>query len=97
VLYTVYLLVVTCAKLEMSALAWLKYVAGRASLGLLPALALLLWLEHGLDVRGWTELIASGMSMLVVFGLTWMLFVYRSDPYLDLREELALRLGRRRD
>lgn len=97
VVYALYLLVITCVHLEVSVLAWLRYVAGRAAVGSLAPIALLLWLEHGLQVKGFPALIASGVAMLVVFGVIWAFFVYRGDPYLDLREELRLRLRKRAD
>jgi hypothetical protein len=38
------------------------------------------------------ELVAAGCAMVVVFAFTWVLFVYRDDPYVDLRTPL-LRLN----
>jgi len=54
-------------------------------LGALPVLALLLWFKLGLDVRGLVALTAAGLAMTLVFAVTWVWFVYRNDPYLDLR------------
>jgi hypothetical protein len=36
------------------------------------------------------------VAMLVVFGVTWVFFVYRNDPYVDLRAwlpRLRARIG----
>jgi O-antigen/teichoic acid export membrane protein len=94
VLFAAYILMLTCKHLRVGILDWLRYVTLRVVIGTVPPLALLLWLEHGLDVRGFPQLIASGVAMMVVFGAVWFFFVYRDDPYLDPREELALRLRR---
>ncbi|MFT7485948.1 MAG: O-antigen/teichoic acid export membrane protein, partial [Candidatus Paceibacteria bacterium] len=51
VLFAVYLLLLTCKELKLSPLHWIRYVCGRASVGMLPCLALLLWLERSLDVH----------------------------------------------
>jgi O-antigen/teichoic acid export membrane protein len=96
VLFAGYLVLVTCMHLNMKAGAWLSYVGGKALFGALPCVALLLWFERGLGVRGYAELTAAGIAFVVLFGVVWTLFVYRGDPHLDLREELALRLRRGR-
>ncbi len=97
VLYAAYLLALTCVHLQLGVGRWLRYVGGRALLGSLAPLALLLWLERGLGVSGFPQLIASGVGMLVVYGVVWVGFVYRGDPYLDLAAELRVRIGRPAD
>lgn len=92
VLFAVYLLFITCKELDLRASHWLRYVCGRACIGVLPSLALLLWFEHSLDVRSMTALVLSGMAMVALFGLTWVFFVYRKDAHLDLLEEFNARL-----
>ena len=79
-----------------SAGAFFRYVVPRAVLGALPALGILLLLKAQLDVRGLLGLAASGVAMVVVFAVTLVFFVYRKDPYLDLRAWLPrLRIPRR--
>jgi len=51
----------------------------------LPVVALLLWFKLQLDVRGLAALAGAGFAMALVFGVTWVFFVYRNDPYVDLR------------
>ena len=66
-----------------------RYVVPRAALGALPVLALLLWFKFGLQVDTFPGLVAAGCAMTCLFGLTWIFFVYRDDPYVDVRPHLA--------
>ncbi|MFT7671431.1 MAG: O-antigen/teichoic acid export membrane protein [Planctomycetota bacterium] len=91
-LFAIYLLLVTCAELELKPIRWIKYVGGRALIGSLPCVAFLLWMERGLDVRSFPALIAAGVGMLAIYSCTWIFFVYRGDRFLDLTEEVRLRL-----
>ena len=85
VLFAAVVFVQACRELDVSVGAFFRYVVPRAVLGAVPALALLLWLKAGLDVRGLLGLAASGVAMVVVFAATLVFFVYRNDRYLDLR------------
>jgi len=83
-----------CRELETPVAEYLRYVVPRATLGALPILALLLWFKLGLDVRSLGGLAGAGVAMVLLFGITWVVFVYRNDPYVDLRGRLAgLRAG----
>ena len=79
-----------CRELETPMAEYLRYVFPRAVLGALPVLGLLLWFKLGLDVRSLGGLAGAGVAMVVLFGLTSVFFVYRNDPYLDLRARLPL-------
>jgi len=79
-----------CRELETSLLACLRYVFARALVAGIPVLGLLLWFKLGLDVRGVSGLAGAGLAMTALVGLTWALFVYRQDPYVDLRARLPL-------
>jgi O-antigen/teichoic acid export membrane protein len=94
VLFAVALMLFVCHELSVKVGTYLAYVGGRAVLGALPVAGLGLWLKYGLEVSGLVPLLLSGVSMVLVFAVTWVLFVYRGDPYLDLRAELGRRLGR---
>lgn len=94
VIFALYLLAVTCAELEMSPSTWLRYVAGRSIVGSLPVLAFLLWLESFEGLRSLAELTLAGMAMMVLFAATWIFFVHRKDPHLDIQAELLGRLRR---
>jgi hypothetical protein len=68
-----------------------RYVVPRAALGAVPPLVLLIWFKVGMDVQNLVGLAVAGMAMLALYAVTWILFVYRNDPYVDLTP-LLLRL-----
>ena len=79
VLFALVVLVISCRELGISLSSYLKYVVPRPALGALPILALVLWFKMGLDVQTIKGLVVAGSTMMVVFGLTWIFFVYRND------------------
>jgi O-antigen/teichoic acid export membrane protein len=89
VLYAVFLLTLTCRELGIPFAAYVTYVLPRASAGAVPVCALLLWFKLFLRVETIGGLIAAGSAMAVLFAVTWIAFVYRHDPYVDLRPHLA--------
>ena len=74
-----------CRELDVSVLRFLRYVVPRAVLGALPLVGLLLWFKIKLDVRGVVALAGAGVAMMMAFAAIWVFFVYRNDPYVDLR------------
>ena len=84
VLFAAVVLVVACRELRLGVGAYLAYVVPRATLGAIPPLVLLLWFKVGVHVQTLPGLAAAGLAMLALFGITWSLFVYRGDPYVDL-------------
>jgi O-antigen/teichoic acid export membrane protein len=88
VLFAGLVLIQACRELETPIWEYLRYVVPRATVGALPVLALLLWFKHGVGVRSLSELAAAGLAMVVVFGAIWVFYVYRDDPYVDLRNYL---------
>jgi O-antigen/teichoic acid export membrane protein len=89
VLFAVFVLVITCRELGTGVATYVDYVVPRATLGAAPILALLLWFKLGLGVATITGLLAAGSAMVILFGFTWIFFVYRDDPYVDIRPHLA--------
>lgn len=89
VLFAAVILVVACRALQISVATYLSYVVPRAAIGSLPVLALLLWFKVGLQVETIQGLTAAGSAMVILFGLTWIFFVYRNDPYVDLRGHIV--------
>ena len=89
VLFAGVVLVQACRLLDVPVGEYLRYVAPRAVIGALPVLALLLWFRIGLDVRSLAALAAAGIAMTALFAATSIFFVYRNDPYVDLRGRLV--------
>jgi len=88
IFFAALLLVQVCRELEMPIWECLAYVVPRAMLGAIPVLGLLLWFKVGLEVRGLAGLAGAGVATLLLFAVTWVFFVYRKDPYVDLRSRL---------
>ncbi len=88
VLFAALILWQACHELGTPVGQYLRYVVPRATVGVVPVVALLLWCKNGLDVRTLPELVGAGLAMVLVFALTWVFFVYRNDPYLDLRSRV---------
>jgi O-antigen/teichoic acid export membrane protein len=84
VVFAVYVLNVACRELEVGVPRFFRYVVPRAALGAVAPLALLIWLKVGMDVQNLLGLALAGIAMLAVYAATWILFVYRDDPYVDL-------------
>ena len=95
VVFALLVLAYACRQLEMPLTRFLGYVVPRAMLGAVPVAAVLWWFKDGLDVRGLAGIGGAGMAMILVFAFTWVLFVYRGDPYVDLRGRLGRLLARR--
>ncbi len=85
-----------CRELDTPFLGSLRYIFARALLGGIPVLALLVWFKQGLDVHGLSGLLAAGIAMMTLVAVVWLWYVYRRDPYLDLRARLSARLPRRK-
>ena len=91
VVFAIYVLIVACRELGVGVSRFLRYVVPRAALGAVPPLVLLIWFKVGMDVQNLVGLAVAGMAMLALYAVTWILFVYRNDPYVDLTP-LLLRL-----
>jgi len=89
VLFAGLVLMQACRELDTPLPVYLRYVVPRAVFGALPALALLLWFKLGVEVRSLGGFAAAGSAMALLFAVTWVLFVFRSDPYVDLRDPFA--------
>lgn len=94
VLFAGAILVMACRELGVGVGEYLGYVSGRCLVGALVPLTLLAWFKYGLHVEGLVPLALAGVAMVVVFALTWVFFVFKGDPYLDLGAVLS-RLRRR--
>ena len=82
--------IVTCRELGVAPATYLRYVAGRVVIGAVPILVLLQWSELLFDVRSLIGLVAAGSAMALLFAVIWVVFVYRDDPYVDLKAHLRV-------
>jgi O-antigen/teichoic acid export membrane protein len=82
-------LVVACRELGITVGRYLKYVVPRTAVGALPILALLLWFRHGVQVATISGLAVAGSAMMLLFSVTWVFYVYRDDPYVDVRTPMV--------
>jgi O-antigen/teichoic acid export membrane protein len=89
VIFAGVILIMACKELGVGMGEYLSYVTVRCLLGSIVPLAFLAWCKLGLRVEGRFGLIASGVAMVVLFAMTWILFVFKNDPYLDLGPALA--------
>jgi len=89
VLFAAVVLIVACRQLGIGTFEYLRYVVPRTVLAGLPVLVVLLWFKLGLAVHGLVGLMTAGLSVCGLFALLSVFFVYRNDPYLDLRGEVA--------
>ena len=85
VLFAAVVFVQACHEMQVPMGAFFRYVVPRAVLGALPALAVLLWLKTGFAIQGVLAIAGAGVAMMLVFGVMLVFFVYRNDPYVDLR------------
>jgi peptidoglycan biosynthesis protein MviN/MurJ (putative lipid II flippase) len=90
VLFAVLVLSLACREVGAHISDYVRYVVPRAILGAIPVFALLLWFKVGLGVRGLVGLVSAGAVMALVFGLVWVLFVYRNDRYVEMRFRIPL-------
>jgi O-antigen/teichoic acid export membrane protein len=87
-IFAVVVLAIACRELGIPLREYAGYVVPRAAAGAVPVLVLLMWFKVGLQVQTLTGLVAAGSAMLLMFGFVWILFVYRNDPYVDLKPHL---------
>jgi O-antigen/teichoic acid export membrane protein len=92
VLFAIVVLTAACRELRITVPHYVRYVVPKAALGALPLLALLLWFKLGLQVKSIAGLTAAASLTTLLFSATWIVFVYRNDPFVDLRPYLV-RLG----
>lgn len=88
VLFAIGLIKLACGQVNLTLVDYARYVVPRAALGALPVIASLLWFRMAWQVQGLAGLAAAGMTMVLVFGAIWIFFVYRDDPYVDMKTPL---------
>jgi O-antigen/teichoic acid export membrane protein len=86
--FAVAVVVFACRELGISVARYAAYVIPRVCIGAVPATVVLLAFQLAVEPHGIVSLAAAGLAMLTVYALTLIFFVYRNDPYLDLRSRL---------
>jgi O-antigen/teichoic acid export membrane protein len=86
--FAVAVVVFACRELGISVARYAAYVIPRVCIGAVPAMVVLLAFQLAVEPHGIVSLAAAGFAMLTVYALTLIFFVYRNDPYLDLRSRL---------
>jgi O-antigen/teichoic acid export membrane protein len=89
VLFAIFIFRVACRELEIPVGQSMWYVIARSTVGAVPILGLLLWCQFAIDVRTLGGIIASGSLAVIVFGVIWVAFVYRDDPYVNVKSYLV--------
>jgi O-antigen/teichoic acid export membrane protein len=89
VLFAVGVLVLACREVGVTPFTYARYVVPRVAIGALPVLALLLWFRLGLQVRDLIGLVTAGLATVALFAFICVFYVYRDDPFVDLRTQLV--------
>jgi O-antigen/teichoic acid export membrane protein len=84
IVYAAFLLRLSCRTLGVRITDYLRHVVPKATLGSIPAVAVLLYFSKVSQVRGLLGLVIAGVAMSLVFAAAWILYVYRKDPHIDL-------------
>lgn len=93
-IFAFWILRLACRALGIPMRRYLSYVGVKATLGALPAAALLFGLKHALAPHGLPSLLLSGVAFVGVFALSSIAFVYRGDRYVDLDDRAGALLAR---
>ncbi|MCC7013831.1 MAG: polysaccharide biosynthesis protein [Planctomycetes bacterium] len=80
--------VIACRQVGVGALEFARYVLLKPLLGALVPLGVLVACKQAVRVDSWPELIATGLAMSAAFGATWLVFVVRDDPWIELPARL---------
>jgi O-antigen/teichoic acid export membrane protein len=89
VLFALVVVALACRELKTPLTTYVGYVVLRSAAGAVPVVALLVWFKMGLDIHGLSGLFGAGAAMVCLFVVTWVLFVYRNDPYFDVLRGLT--------
>ena len=84
----VLLIYLACQEVGLSVWRYVRYVFLRNILGALPAAGFLLWCKYEVEPTGFISLFLIGIAMLVIYGVSCLVFVYRNDPYLNITGKL---------
>jgi O-antigen/teichoic acid export membrane protein len=89
VLFAAIVVAAACRELRLPLSLYCRYVFVKPALGSVPVFVLLIWFKSVLQVQSITGLAAAGVAMTAVAAVTWLVFVYRDDPFVDPSPYLA--------
>jgi O-antigen/teichoic acid export membrane protein len=89
VLFAAVVWLAACRALDVRPWTYVRYVVLRPVVGALPSLGVVAWCRYVLAVGDMLGLVAAGIATAATFGLTAVLFIYRDDPYVDIRSPLV--------
>lgn len=96
VLFSCAMVVFLCRQLGLPIFSYVRYVFVRPLLGGLPVCGVLVaYLGHS-DVQGLAGLVIGGLVSGACFGIVWVFFVYKDDPYVKITRELLTSLAGRK-
>jgi O-antigen/teichoic acid export membrane protein len=84
ILYAIYLVHSSCQLLDISVLAYLRYVYLKAALTAIPVLLFLVWAEDRFHPQSIVELALAGLCSVALGGILWVLIVLRNDQYIHI-------------
>ena len=85
---------IVCRAIDLSLTEFVTHVCGRAVIGAIPVVGVLLAMSR-LDPEGMPYLLALGVAHCAVFAVVWISFVYRNDPHIDVAGRLRSLLNRK--
>ena len=97
VIFALFILTRACVALDIELKQYVVYVVTRAATGTLLPLITILAFQWFFPFAGIVQLIGGGLSMMFVYVLVWVFYVYHNDPYLNLmfivRKAFPFRFG----
>lgn len=91
-LFALLLVYAVCRKLEVGVREYFAYVVSKPLIGTIPILASLYLSSRVLGLTSFAGLAAAGLLSASVFGFTWLLYVYRDDPFFDVASIVMSRI-----
>lgn len=88
VIFGIFFLYLACKAIGLTLRDYVSYVVVRAAVGAVVPLLTLWFFQVAFPLAGLLQLAVGGVVMMLMFVATWVLFVYRGDPYIDLHAAL---------
>ncbi len=86
VLFGAVLLIICAKELNFKIREYMSQVVKLPLIGAIPLIAVLVWCDRGIHLKGFAGIALAGLISTVVFALVWSAFVYRTDEDLNINE-----------